>query len=263
MSIPTHTFVIAAYKESPYLEELIRSLLAQTFKSKIVIATGTPNDFIESIAKKYNFPLFINTNIDAHTISGDFSFALQCADTDYVTIAHQDDIYQSNYTEEILKKAYKRDPIIIFSEYYEIRGKKKVRSNRLLRVKEIMNVGFRMFPKSRFVREKVLSFGCPVCCPAVTYPKRVYKNFRFSSEVVECVDWDAWLRLAPLNGEFLCIHKQLMGHRVHEGSTTTQTIADNSRYNEELTIFKRLWPEWFANVLIKAYHKACDSNKLA
>lgn len=258
----THSFVIAAYKESPYLEELIHSLLEQTVKSRIMISTGTPNAFISDIAKKYELPLFINTNPDAHTISGDFSFALQCADTDYVTIAHQDDIYEPNYTEEILKRARGRHSIIIFSEYYEIRNGEKVHKNKLLRVKEIMNIGFRMFPKSRFIRKKVLSFGCPVCCPAVTYPKRVYKDFQFSNTVVECVDWEAWLRLAPLKGEFLCIHKHLMGHRVHEGSTTTQTIADNSRYNEELAIFKRLWPEWFANILIKKYHKACDSNSL-
>lgn len=262
MSETTHSFVIAAYKESPYLEELIRSLLAQTVKSKIMISTGTPNDFISDMAKKYDLPLFVNTNPDAHTISGDFSFALQCANTDYVTIAHQDDVYEPDYAEEILKKAQGRAPIIIFSEYYEIRNGEKVHKNRLLRVKEIMNISFRIFPKSKFVRKRVLSFGCSICCPAVTYPKRIYKDFKFSSSVVECVDWEAWLRLAPLKGEFLCIHKHLMGHRVHEGSTTTQTIADNSRYNEELAIFKRLWPDWFANMLIKKYHKACGSNDL-
>lgn len=258
----THMFVIAAYKESEFLEESIRSLLAQTVQSKIVISTSTPNDFINSVAEKYNIPVFVNKNEDAKTISGDFSFALQCADTDFVTIAHQDDIYDPDYTMEILKKAEGRKPIIVFTGYYEIRGGEKVYKNKLLNTKKLMNLGFKLFPKSKFIRKKILSFGCPICCPAVTYPRSTYKNFKFSNSVVECVDWEAWLRLMKLDGEFLYIPKPLMGHRVHENSTTTKTIADNSRYNEELAIFKQLWPDRFAEWLIKRYHKACDSNEL-
>ena len=49
-----HTFVICAYKESPYLESCIKSLKAQIVKSDIKIATSTPNDYIYNVAKKYN-----------------------------------------------------------------------------------------------------------------------------------------------------------------------------------------------------------------
>lgn len=258
----THTFVIAAYKESEFLEDAVNSLLAQTVKSKLVIATSTPNEHINALAEKYDIPVFVNQNENAKTISGDFSFALQCADTDFVTIAHQDDIYEPEYTREILKKADGRKPIIVFSGYYEIRCGERVYKNKLLNTKKLMNTGFKLFPKSKFVRKKVLSFGCPICCPAVTYPKSTYKDLRFSDSMVECVDWEAWLRLMKLDGEFLYIPKPLMGHRVHESSTTTKTIADNSRYEEELAIFRQLWPDWFANWLIKRYHKACDSNSL-
>ena len=45
-----HTFAICAYKESPYLEECIKSLKNQTIKSNILIATSTPNDYIKGIA---------------------------------------------------------------------------------------------------------------------------------------------------------------------------------------------------------------------
>lgn len=258
----THTFVIAAYKESEYLEEAIKSLLAQSVKSVIVIATSTPNDHIGALAEKYNIPVLVNHNEDAKTISGDFSFALQCADTDFVTIAHQDDIYDPDYTREILKKADGRKPIILFTGYYEIRGGEKVYKNKLLNTKKLMNIGFKLFPKSKFVRKKVLSFGCPICCPAVTYPRSTYSGFKFSNSVEQCVDWEAWLRLMKLDGEFLYISKPLMGHRVHENSTTTKNIADNSRYDEELAIFKQLWSDRFAEWLIKRYHKASDSNEL-
>ena len=48
-----HTFVVCAYKESEYLEECITSLLAQTVKSKIIVVTSTPNDYIQNLVKKY------------------------------------------------------------------------------------------------------------------------------------------------------------------------------------------------------------------
>ena len=49
-----HTFAICAYKESPYLEECITSLMEQTVKSEIFIASSTPNKYIDDIAAKYN-----------------------------------------------------------------------------------------------------------------------------------------------------------------------------------------------------------------
>lgn len=55
-----HTFAVCAYKESPYLEDCIQSLRAQTVKSNILIATSTPNDYIRSIAEKYDIPLIVN-----------------------------------------------------------------------------------------------------------------------------------------------------------------------------------------------------------
>jgi glycosyltransferase involved in cell wall biosynthesis len=47
-----HCFVIPAYKNSPYLENCIQSLLKQTVKSEIILTTSTPSTFIEELAKK-------------------------------------------------------------------------------------------------------------------------------------------------------------------------------------------------------------------
>ena len=46
-----HTFVVLAYKESKYLEECIKSVLNQKYRSEVVIATSTPNKFIDKIFK--------------------------------------------------------------------------------------------------------------------------------------------------------------------------------------------------------------------
>lgn len=57
-----HTFIILAYKDSPYLEECVLSLKNQTVKSEIYMATSTLSGFLESIAKKYDIPILKNRN---------------------------------------------------------------------------------------------------------------------------------------------------------------------------------------------------------
>ena len=47
-----HTFVVLAFGESDYLEMCIQSVLNQTYHSKVVIATSTPNGFIQGLADK-------------------------------------------------------------------------------------------------------------------------------------------------------------------------------------------------------------------
>ena len=73
-----HTFVVLAYKESSYLEECIKSVLNQKYPSKVVIATSTPNQYIENIADKYSLAIKVNPN-PGKGIGYDFDFAVHVA----------------------------------------------------------------------------------------------------------------------------------------------------------------------------------------
>lgn len=118
-----HTFVICGYKESKYLEECVQSLKNQTVKSKIIISTSTPNSYIENIAKKYNLELFINPV--SKGIGPDWNYALSLAKTDFVTLAHQDDVYDKDYTKNVLEAIKKYDDtIMVFTNGKEIRNRK-------------------------------------------------------------------------------------------------------------------------------------------
>ncbi|MCI8309006.1 MAG: glycosyltransferase family 2 protein [Clostridia bacterium] len=119
-----HTFVICAYKESKYLEECIKSLKNQTVKSNIIISTSTPNDYIKNLSIKYNLEYFVN--LESNGIGSDWNFAVEKASTTaYVTVAHQDDIYNETYTENIIKTINKyNDIIMIFTDCKEIRNRK-------------------------------------------------------------------------------------------------------------------------------------------
>ena len=70
-------------------------------------------------------------------ITQDWNFAYKCADSRYVTIAHQDDVYLPDYWEKVynhIKRAKK--PLIAFGDYGELRNKTVVTDNKLLKVKE-------------------------------------------------------------------------------------------------------------------------------
>ena len=130
--INLHTFAVCAYGESPYLEECVQSLLAQKVRTRILIATSTPNSYIYGIGEKYGIPVHINHGEKG--LAGDWNFAYSCATTPLVTLAHQDDRYYVNYTEDVLAAAKKcRHPLIIFTDYNELRNGKTVTTNRLLR----------------------------------------------------------------------------------------------------------------------------------
>ncbi|MBE5940066.1 MAG: glycosyltransferase [Lachnospiraceae bacterium] len=258
-----HTFAICAYKESRYLEECIKSLINQKAKSHIFIATSTPNDYIKGLSEKYNLPYYINEGEKG--ITQDWNFAYSKADTKYITIVHQDDIYYEEYSENMIKYMESvKKPLIFFSDYSELRNGETVVTNNLLKIKRILlfPLRFRFFWNSRFVRRRSLSLGSAICCPAVTFAKEnlefpVFKNHFRTNE-----DWEAWENISKCKGSFVFCNKILMSHRIHEESETSATIKETGRYAEDIEMFEKFWPKCIAKIIAKAYGTSEKSNDL-
>lgn len=258
-----HSFVICAYGESPYLESCIRSLLAQTVKSEILIATSTPGPYISALAEKYRIPVCVNDGPAG--IGGDWNFALSCSGRPFVTLAHQDDIYDPQYALQAIRHLQAASqPLIYFSGYRELRNDRQIASSRLLSIKKLLLLPLRVrpFQASRFVRRRVLSLGNPICCPAVTYCMTNLPQPLFTSPMKSNLDWAAWERLSRLPGAFVYQPDSLMCHRIHEASTTSQIIAENTRSEEDYAIFRLFWPKWFARFLTRRYRTSESSNQL-
>ena len=212
-----HTFVVLAYKESIYLETCIKSVLNQKYKSDVVIATSTPNDFIYNLANKYNLRVIVN-NEQKHGIGYDFDFARTCVNSEMVTIAHQDDIYEYDYSNEVIQ-AYKKnqDSLIVFTDYFEVRNHKKVYSNTNLKIKRLLLTPLKVHNLTNFklFKRSVLAFGNSICCPAVTFcNKNISLKEIFASDLKCDVDWLAWERVSKEKGRFIFVNKPLMGHRI-------------------------------------------------
>ena len=258
-----HTFAVCAYKESPYLEECVQSVQNQTVQSKVIITTSTPNEYIKQISEKYNVPLYINEGEKG--ITQDWNFAYKMAETELVTIAHQDDVYLPNYVEEILHlKEKTKNPLILFTDYAELRNDKVVSANHLLKVKRILLFPLRMplFWNSKFVRRRVLSLGCPICCPAVTFEKKNLPEKVFKAGFRSAEDWEAWEMLSKRKGAFAYTRSIGMYHRIHAESETSVILGDNARIQEDYVMFKKFWPEFIARILAKAYSSSEKSNEL-
>lgn len=258
-----HTFVICAYKESEFLEECIISLKKQKIKSDIFIATSTPNKHIEDIAGKYGIEIFINNGQGG--ITQDWNFGLSKVKTKYATVAHQDDIYESDYSDKLIKAMdMHTNSIIAFSDYNELRNSEKVHNTTMLKIKRIMLMPLRIkfLWKSRFVRRRILSIGDPICCPAVTFNLNKVVRPIFSDGFRSCEDWEAWEKLSRLKGEFIYIHEPLMCHRIHENSATTEIIHDNARVHENYVMYCKFWPKPIAKIINHFYTKSEKSNEI-
>ncbi len=250
-----HTFAILAHQKSPYLEPCIKSLLRQTIKSKILITTSTPSNYLDHISNKYNIP--IATNNDGKGIAADWSFGYNSTNTKYVTLAHQDDIYFPEYTDLILytNKNKKRN-LITFTNYCEIYNGEYRYTNSLLLTKRLIIYPFFIFrseiSSSHFLR-LMLSFGNPICCPTIMYNKKNIGHFKFNGKFHMNLDWEAGIRLAKISGSFTYIKKILMAHRIHKESESNKSLETNRRQYEDLLIFNNIWPRPIAKFILKLY----------
>lgn len=257
-----HTFAICAYKESPFLEECILSLKGQAEPTNIIMSTATPNTFISSMAQKHEIPLFINTK--SPSIGSDWNFAYCQTKTPLVTIAHQDDIYCSEYAEQMLAAInHSVNPLLYFTDYGEIRGENKVDKNRLLSIKRFLLAPLtrKRNQRSIFVRRRILSLGSPICCPSVTMVKSSLGTPFFQEDFFKCnLDWQAWEKASRLEGSFVYNSNILLYHRIHEDSETSLLIEDNTRGAEDLAMLELFWPTFLAKFVNHFYARGQKSN---
>jgi hypothetical protein len=227
----------------------------------VIITTSTPNEYINNLAKKYNIQVYVNNGEKG--IGQDWNFGVSQTKTDYVTIAHQDDLYKENYLEEIVKELQKgNDFVIAFTDYREIKNGKEIELTANLKIKKILLFPLRFFKKSKFWKRRSLSLGSSICCPSVTVNTKITGKQPYKTELKCDLDWDTWDKMTQYDANFLYIPKELMQHRIHEESETSNLIKNNIRLEEDLLMFKRYWAEPIAKFIMKFYKKAINTNKM-
>lgn len=256
-----HAFVICAYKRSKYLERCVRSLLAQTVEANIYITTSTPNNYIETIANRYNIKLFVRNG--SSDIRDDWNYACDTIDAEWITVAHQDDVYSKYYLEEVLCAISKYDDgIIAFTDYRPIIGG-QVSMDINCRIRHLLRSPMRipMLANSKFFKKYILAFGNSICCPSVCYHKKVINGSIFTSNLKFSLDWDTYLKFSKMDGRFIYVDKTLTYYRIHNKATTAAFINNNTRQNDDIYMFGQFWPKFVVKLIMKIYVKAYEAYK--
>lgn len=247
-----HTFAVCAYQISPYLEQCLCSVINQTRKSNVIISTSTPNDHIFSIAKKYGLSVLINEDKTAG-MQDNWNFAVSQAKTDFVTVCHQDDYYHERYFETI-EPFLSFNVLMIHTAYFDvINGNLKRRLNN--RIKAFNNRSLTCTARQASIKYKTnaLRFGNSVCCPSCTYNLSLLGMPIFKSPLKHACDWDLYINLAQRDGRVVYIDSPLTYKRIHVQSSTKNDIVSGIRAQEDLILFKRLWPEPIAVIFAKLF----------
>lgn len=254
-----HTFVICAYMESEYLEDCIKTLLNQAVPTNYLMVTSTPNKHIELLAKKYKIPYIVRKGVP--DIQDDWNFAYNQAKTELVTIAHQDDLYDLEYTRYILANYDKR--VLMYNTDYVPYKNGADYSDSNSKIKRVLKffTKYKFFARFRFFKVMSLAFGNSINCPSVTYNKRLLGDTIFTSKLKFSLDWDTFLKIARKKGISLYIPYRLVRYRIHDGATTKEFILNNKRQEEDITMFCKIWPKWIAKIIMKVYIKSYDTYK--
>jgi glycosyltransferase involved in cell wall biosynthesis len=245
MSAPKllHTFVILAYKESPYLQACVDSILAQTVPSEVIICTSTPNAYIQSMADKHGISVHVNTN--GGSIGKDWNFGMRSAVTKYVTLAHQDDIYHADFAENCIALAEQNEaskPLMAFTRSLTYKGDKElsVSFKNIIRWLLIFPFHIKQCISSKSIKKSILLFSNSISCPGVFYVKQNLEGFQFNEEAKYILDWEAWYNMSQMDGAFIYVPHILHTHREYEGSATSSTQLTTLQ-QEEQWLLQRIW----------------------
>lgn len=260
-----HTWVITAHGKSAYLEECIQSIKNQTVPSKIIMSTATDNDLIRSLSEKYEIPVYVKGEPDE--VRDNWNFAYNLAQGNWVTLAHQDDLYEPAYVAELQKTVEGQDDASIFFTDYQPFGNdsKQAIANRDIQTWIKYPLTNRWIARRKWARCLVLAVGNSICCPTVSFHKTLLGTDLFkthpSKDIHENLDWEMWITLAKRNHAFAYNPAKLVHYRLHNAQASSQYMKSQQRSAEDYECFRLLWPDWIARILVRIYAKAYDVYK--
>jgi Glycosyltransferases involved in cell wall biogenesis len=250
-----HAFVVPAYGQSPYLDACLASLAAQRRPSRIHVATSTPYDGLDALCARHGASL--NVHAPNLGIGRDWNMALRQSDADWITVAHQDDLYDPGFSESVMTLvAGSGDCGFVFTDAREVDEAGAVRGASMnQRVKRLLAgsafLGRRQI-RGSLARRILLGFGNPVSCPAVTINMRLHPDFVFREDLRTNMDWMAWVDLSRTAG-IARIREKMMSHRVHGASETARCLDDGARRREDKMVFAEMWPRAISVPLQRLY----------
>jgi len=224
------TISVITYNRANYLKEMLDSILQQTYSEFYVkIYDNCSDDNTEEVVKPY----LSDARFSYHrhsTIIDNGNYALKNCETDYLLIAHDDDIMLPDMIKEEISVLEQYDNVSLVStnvNQINTNGdfinyavfNKWMNGDCFINCREYINI---------FVDKANI-----IACPTVMYRMSVIRkhNIQFRTDIGGVRDSFLWLELNQLNYSFFYISKVLYNYRIHN--------TQDSRTSPFLTSFLR------------------------
>ena len=257
-----HAFAVPAYGRSPHLPDCLASLQAQRMRSTVFVCTSTPYEGLQELVESFGARLIVHG--PNRGIGHDWNEALKHVQADWVTLAHQDDVYLPHFAADTVAAIARHpDAKLVLTGYGELLGEQARTWTPMLAIKRVLlELGFlgREAVSGGSAKRRPLRFGCPIPCPSVTL-RRPPDGALFREDMKLNLDWDAWLRLASGPGAFVYLRRTGMLHRIHAASETSEGVRGGARASEDRMMFESLWPKPIAALLARVYAASYEAGQ--
>lgn len=233
------TFAIPFHKGKKYLKQAIESTLVQTRSdwALIVVDDCGPEDGVKELVESYcDARLRYFRNEKNLGLAGNWNKCISLAQSEYVTLLHQDDVLLPNYMEMMLG-AFKKYPNV--SAVFCMAGMIDKDGRSIFSFPDLYKKIIQPHNKKEHVLQgenaaKKLAKGNFIICPTLCYHREKIKDLTFNSRWKIVLDWEYSLNLLIQGHSLLGIPDTCYRYRRHSQSESSKaTFEDNKQLLEE------------------------------
>lgn len=216
---PFISICIPAYKNTAYLDVLLQSVKAQTFRNyEVIVSDDSPNDEVEDLCKIYAtvFPLQYHKNSPAKGSPANWNQGIALAKGEWIKIMHDDDWFADEHSLEKFAKVANDHPGVgfIFSGYSNF-------ENGILKKVSIPG----SFVESKLKRSALCLFAKNYIGAPSTTLIRNDRNDWYDVQTKWVVDFEFYIRCLT-DRPFYIIHESLINVGFNEEQITKVTFGN-------------------------------------
>ncbi|MFH6955668.1 glycosyltransferase [Pseudoalteromonas sp. XMcav1-K] len=237
------TFAIPCFNSNiSFLMHAIESVKMQTLPCwKLIIVDGNQerNLTLESIVlKERDERISYKRNDDDLSMAGNWNFAFDAAETEFVVLLHDDDVLSANYIEEMSKliDSNKR-AALYFCDVFLIDAYGKNVSTVPDLVKSLIKPKKAMLTLEGDIGLSSLLKGCYIFCPTSCYRKSQIKNSPFTNNWKMVTDFQMYFDLLASGKKLTGTNQKLYSYRRHNNNQTVHLTSNFTRFEEEVEFY--------------------------
>jgi glycosyltransferase involved in cell wall biosynthesis len=228
------TVVVPVYDGARFLRQTLASLRMQTLRNvPIICIDDRSTDESAAIAESVGVKLLRN---EQHLgLAANWNRAAQIAETCYLVIAHQDDIYEPTFLSKLTEL------LDIYPNAFMAHAQAKYIDETGRNIKPLGAEFKHTFWPRRYHYERggieellMLVRGNYIICPATMFRREAMKRIGpFSSRWEFVTDWDYWIRGVGAGYTIAGVAEPLVRWRRHDATATSAYATSLLRFREE------------------------------